>query len=154
MIFVPVSHLRQSYHIVETNPVYLVSTVRVFCEYIATPLLKFRVASTPIIVRATSLRWSSANIGAPHQTLAGPRPTRHAYCSLLRPLRGFDGLKPFLLQVKQQRDSYGNHASNHRSDRAVGESSSTSGGSLVNSASFVVSSLSRMASVTAAADLS
>ena len=27
MIFVCVSHLRQSYHIVETNPVYLVSTV-------------------------------------------------------------------------------------------------------------------------------
>ena len=34
MIFVPVSHLRQSYHIVETNPVYLVSTVdclRIHC---------------------------------------------------------------------------------------------------------------------------
>ena len=25
-----------------------------------------------------------------------------AHCSPLRPLRGFDGLKPFLLQVKQQ----------------------------------------------------
>ena len=34
MIFVPVSHLRQSYHNVETNPVYLVSTVeclRIHC---------------------------------------------------------------------------------------------------------------------------
>ena len=34
MIFVPVSHLRQSYHILETNPVYLVSTVeclRIHC---------------------------------------------------------------------------------------------------------------------------
>src|SRR6266496_15477 len=34
MIFVSVSHLRQSYHIVETNPVYLVSTVeclRIHC---------------------------------------------------------------------------------------------------------------------------
>ena len=28
MIFVPVSHLQQSYHNVETNPVYLVSTVK------------------------------------------------------------------------------------------------------------------------------
>ena len=153
MIFVPVSHLRQYYHNVETNPVYLVSAIEC-CGYMATPLLKFRVATAPIIVRATSLRWSSANIGAPHQTLAGPRPTRHAHCSLLRPLCGFDGFKPFLLQVKQQRDSCSNHAGNHRSDRTVGESSSTSGGSLVNSASFVVTSLSRMPSVTAAADLS
>ena len=153
MIFVSVSPLRQSYHIVETNPVYLVSTVE-YCGYIAAPLLKFLVANAPIVVRATSLRWSSANIGAPHQTLAGPRPTRHANCSPLPPLRGFAGLKPFLLQVKQRRDSYGNHAGNHRSDRAVGESSNTSGSSLVNSASFVVTSLSRMASVTAEADFS
>ena len=153
MIFVPVSHLRQSYHNVETNPVYLVSTVE--CLWIhcyATVEISYRYCAD--YCRATSLRWSAANIGAPHQTLAGPRPTWHAYCSLLRPLRGFDGLKPFLLQVKQQRGSCGNHAGNHRSDRAVGESSSTSGGSLVNSASFVVTCLARMASVTAAADLS
>jgi len=40
---------------------------------------------------------------------------------------------------------------NYRSDRAVGESSSTSGCSLVNSASFVVTSLCRTNSPTAAA---
>ena len=137
----------------ETNPVYLVSTVerlRIHCY----ATVKFRVVTAPIIVRATSLPWSSANIRAPHQTPAGPRPTRHSHSSLLRPLCGFDGSKPFLLQLKQQRDSCRNHAGDHRSDRAVGESSSTSGGSLVNSASFVVSSLSRIASVTAVADLS
>ena len=48
MIFVPVSHLPQSYHIVETNPVYLVSTVE-YLGVIAMALLTFRVASAPLL---------------------------------------------------------------------------------------------------------
>ena len=102
MIFVPVSHLPQSYHNLETNLVYLVSTVEcLWIHFYATVEISYRYCAD--YCRATSLRWSAANIGAPHQTPAGLRPTWHAYGSLLRPLRGFDGLKPFLLQVKQRR---------------------------------------------------
>ena len=153
MIFVPVSYRQKSYHKVETNPVYLVSTaecLRMHCYATVKISRRYCADYCPgdLASMVVSKYWSASSN-------ARRSSTKHARpCSLLRPLRGFDCFKPFLLQVKQQRDSCGNHAGNHRSDRAVGESSSTSGGSLVNSASFVVTSPSRMASVTAAADFS
>jgi len=153
MIFVPVSHLQQSYHNVETNPVYLVSIVECLsthCYATVKTSRRYCVDYCPgdFAAMVVSKYWSASSNARRSST------NTHAHCSLLRPLRGFDGLKPFLSQVKQRRDSCGNCAGNHMSDRAVGESSITSGGSLVNSASFVVTCLSRMASVTAAADLS
>jgi len=153
MIFVPVSNLKQSYHNLETNPVYLVSTieclwmncyatVKISCRYCAD------YCSSDFASMVVSKYWSASSNARRSSTN-----TARLLFSTTTTAR-LAGFKPFLLQVKQQRYSYGNHASNHRSDRAVGVSSSTSGGSLVNSASFVVTCLSRMASVTATADLS
>jgi hypothetical protein len=65
--------------------------------------LKFRIATAPII--AGRLRCDGRQQILERLIKRSPVLDRHGMPTVLylRPLRGFDGLKPFLLQVKQRR---------------------------------------------------